>query len=72
MPESQQDGQGMRRVDDGGRRYVALLFADLCDSTALGEAIDLEETVSLRQQVEDITLPCAVRSRYYLTLLPMS
>ena len=56
MSESQQDGQDMRRVDDGGRRYVALLFADLCDSTALGEAIDLEESVALRQQLEDITL----------------
>ncbi len=51
MSETRED-----RKSDSGRPYVALLFADLCDSTGLGEAIDPEESVRLRQQLEDIAL----------------
>ena len=36
----------------GWRGHVTLLFADLCDYTALNEVCDPEDTVRLRHQVE--------------------
>ncbi|MDJ0866133.1 MAG: AAA family ATPase [Myxococcota bacterium] len=46
---------------DGGRHHVALLFSDLCDSTALGERIDPEEAVGLRQQIEAVAQQVVAR-----------
>ncbi|MDH5672777.1 MAG: AAA family ATPase [Myxococcales bacterium] len=53
MPKAQEQGAG-NDIGPGGRRYVALLFADLCDSTQLGEALDPEESIAVRRRIESI------------------
>ena len=60
MSETRDDRRDGDRADSG-RPYVALLFADLCDSTALGEAIDPEETVRLRRQLEAVAVQVVTR-----------
>jgi class 3 adenylate cyclase/tetratricopeptide (TPR) repeat protein len=41
---------------EGRRRHVTILFADLCDYTALNEAIDPEDADSLRRQIEAVAM----------------
>ena len=42
--------QHVVRQSDGGMPYVVVLFADLCDSGALGRALDPESEASFKQR----------------------